>query len=919
MARNWFPALPKNRQVLLVLVPIFVLAYAVLVAIFHDKTETYAIGEAEKAAVDALLSHKAVHRYVTETQRPEIYRLQGEGLLYKEYFSPKVMSFTFIARSVKELINDEREKIGLPPIYFKLAADNPRNPINQADAYESALLARMNRGEIKEIREVVEQNGEPTLHVAVPIDRSSAGCLKCHGDPKDAPAELVARYGSERGFRESPNSIRALISIRVPLAPSIREANAIADVVSLITLFVLLSIYGLIHFFMLRIDREQLAVIASNKRIETEKNYAENLIHTANVMMVELDLVGNVQRVNPAAEQMTGYTAEELHGRNWFETLVPRERFPAVWKMFQERSTAGIVRHFENPILTKNGDERYIVWQNSEIRNDSGVVGLLSFGVDMTENRRISQNLAAQELMLKNAQRVAQIGTWRLDHADQRLTWSEEMFTLYEMPASTSPVSRETWFAAIHPDDRERVSIALANSLGKGARYDMTYRLRLADGTEKFVHEHCESQSDPAGHPLTSIGVVQDVTEHVLTEESIRESEVRFRTIADFTYDWEYWQGVQGEILHINPACKRISGYSQAEFISQPALLDGIVHPDDRQLFSTHHVEVQRQELSRLEFRIITKDGQIRWIGHSCRAVFDSTGRPLGRRASNRDITEEKLVAIELEQHQRHLESMVDERTASLSIAKEAAEAANRAKSVFLANMSHELRTPMNGIVGMTELARRHITDPKALSLLDKAATSADRLMSLLDSLIDVATLEGERLDLDEVAFTLDAVLENINAMATPKVAAKGLRFTLETPQELHLRTFHGDPVHLGQILSTLIGNAIKFTDSGSITLRSQLLEETATNVRLRFAIEDSGIGISAAESQRLFTPFEQVDGSQTRRHGGAGLGLAICKRLVELMNGQIGVSSERGKGSTFWFTVRLDKPDITIAGTTGK
>ncbi|MDD5296769.1 MAG: ATP-binding protein [Rhodocyclaceae bacterium] len=273
---TWFPTLQKNRQVLIILLPILILAYGVLVAIYYQKTEAYAIGEAKKAALDALLSHRAVHRYVTETQRPEIYRLQGEGKLYKEYFSPKVMSFTFIARSVKELINQERKKVGLPPIYFKLAADNPRNPVNQADAFESALLARMNRGEVKEVQEIVQQDGEPVLHVAIPIDRSSKGCLKCHGDPKDAPAELLAQYGSERGFHESPNSIRALISIRVPLASSIREANQVAQLVSLITLLVMACVYGLIHFFVLRIDREQQAVMASTR---AKSNFLATMSH----------------------------------------------------------------------------------------------------------------------------------------------------------------------------------------------------------------------------------------------------------------------------------------------------------------------------------------------------------------------------------------------------------------------------------------------------------------------------------------------------------------------------------------------------------------------------------------------------------------------------------------------------------------
>jgi signal transduction histidine kinase/CheY-like chemotaxis protein len=261
---------------LLILLPMFILAYAVLVAVFHQKTEVYALSEAKKTALDALLSHRAVHRYVTETQRPEIYRLQAAGQLYKEYFSPKVMSFTYIARSVKELINKERERVGLPAIYFKLAADNPRNPVNQADAFESTLLARMNRGEINEIREIVQQNGEPELHVAIPIDRSTPGCLKCHGDPNDAPADLLTLYGSERGFFESPNSIRALISIRVPLTQLLEEADEIARLVSFVTFLVMISIYGLVHFFILRIDRQQQMVIAST---QAKSNFLATMSH----------------------------------------------------------------------------------------------------------------------------------------------------------------------------------------------------------------------------------------------------------------------------------------------------------------------------------------------------------------------------------------------------------------------------------------------------------------------------------------------------------------------------------------------------------------------------------------------------------------------------------------------------------------
>ena len=250
---------------LLVLLPVFLVAYVGLVVLYHEKIDGYAIAEAQNAALDTLLNHKAVHRYVAEIQRPEIYRLQNEGKLYKEYFSPKVMSFTYIARNIKELLSEERAKAGLPPIHFKLATDNPRNPINQADDYESALLERMNRGEIKEMREVVELQGEQVLRMVIPIDRSSTACLKCHGDPADAPAELIAKYGSERGFFENPKSIRALISIRVPLTHSLDAAHKFAQVVSVITFGIMTAIYALIYFFVLRIDRQQQTIIASTQ------------------------------------------------------------------------------------------------------------------------------------------------------------------------------------------------------------------------------------------------------------------------------------------------------------------------------------------------------------------------------------------------------------------------------------------------------------------------------------------------------------------------------------------------------------------------------------------------------------------------------------------------------------------------------
>lgn len=262
------PPLLSHRAFLRVLFVLLALAFVGLVLLFHRLTDDYAVEEARKQALNALLVHRATHLYVTEIQRPEIYRLKEEGRLYPEYFSPSVMSFTFISRSIKDLLNAEREKYGLEPIYFKLASRNPRNPVNQADALEARLLERMNREGMHQFQDVVQLDGAKWLYLAVPIERSTKGCMKCHGDPRDAPRELVAMYGDQAGFFESPDSIRALISIRVPLQGILAAADRVANTLSLGTFVVLFGLFALVAFFVQRIQRQQRTILEQNAALE---------------------------------------------------------------------------------------------------------------------------------------------------------------------------------------------------------------------------------------------------------------------------------------------------------------------------------------------------------------------------------------------------------------------------------------------------------------------------------------------------------------------------------------------------------------------------------------------------------------------------------------------------------------------------
>ena len=373
-------------------------------------------------------------------------------------------------------------------------------------------------------------------------------------------------------------------------------------------------------------------------------------------------------------------------------------------------------------------------------------------------------------------------------------------------------------------------------------------------------------------------------------------------------------------IEYANDAALRTSGYARAEVLGRnPSMFQSGETP--AATFAALWGALARGESWKGQFVNRRKNGELYYEFEHISPVRQRDGRITHYLAIKEDVTERRLLAVELDNYREHLEYMVEERTRQVAelnrqLERRAidAEAATRAKSTFLANMSHEIRTPMNVIMGFASLALRGAQDPKQRDQLVKIAEASRHLLQIINDVLDLSKIEAGKLGIAATAFDIDQVLANVDTLVAQRAQSKGLAFKKTVAPRLSQFRLLGDPLRLAQILINFCSNAVKFTDRGAVTLDARVLEETPTQLVARFEVADTGIGIAPSDQARLFEAFEQADSSTTRKHGGTGLGLAISRHLAELMGGTIGVDSVPGRGSRFWFTARMGKAGGAIA-----
>lgn len=484
-------------------------------------------------------------------------------------------------------------------------------------------------------------------------------------------------------------------------------------------------------------------------------------------------------------------------------------------------------------------------------------------------------------------------GSVRFDFVSAR--WCEQLGVTADQVYADSNAA----FMAIHPENLSEFMRLGDGSYASLQPFVWEGRTSAPNGV-RWLHVESTPSRLPNGDVLWN-GIQYDITERKQADEQL----LKLAQAVEQSPESILITDLEARIEYVNEAFVQKTGYSRDEAIGQnPRLL----HSGRTPLASYEALwqAITRGQTWQGEVFNRRKDGSDYVDFAVISPIRQADGSIAHYVAVQDDITDRKRLAAELVHHRDHLEELVGQRTNELAQAKAAAEAANVAKSAFLANMSHEIRTPMNGILGLSHLMRREGVTGRQGEQLDKIAASGKHLLGIINDVLDLSKIEAGKLVLEDRIFSFADLIASVRAVIDNAAAAKGLALMIEVAEMP--ATFRGDQTRLSQALVNYLGNAIKFTERGTVTLEAGIVDEIENDFLLRFAVRDTGIGMSADQQSRLFQAFEQADSSTTRKYGGTGLGLAITRRIACLMGGDVGVESKPGQGSCFWMTVRLGR-----------
>lgn len=637
-------------------------------------------------------------------------------------------------------------------------------------------------------------------------------------------------------------------------------------------------------------------------------DFLQTLIDSIPVPVFYKDSDMLYQGCNSTLERFLGRPKEKIIEKSVYD-ISPKELADVYHAKDLELLGKPGTQTYEGKMINGQEELRDVVFHRATFANPDGTPGgLIGVIFDITEQKQMAHSLGRSEQLLKMITETIEDVFWvsvpetgetiYVSPAYEKI-WGRNCESMYREPRS--------FLNGVHPDDREKLSFYVTGNPSRN--WECEYRIIGPDGSERWIYGRGFAATDDVFKTPVVIMAATDITRRKLAEEALRDSETRLRTITDSARDAILVMDTKGMVCYWNTAAERTLGYTKEEAMGRD--LHRLIAPERYHgahdaafpgFLATGRGEAVGKTLELIACR---KDGEEIPVELSLEKAFMSGWHAVG---ILRDISERKQAEEDRRQSRIALERMNEQLEKSIDRANTMAlkaEMANTAKTQFPANMSHEIRTPMNGVLGMLESLLKTGLNDQQNHCAQTAHTSAEALLKILNDILELSKIETERLELDPQPMNLRKVVEDAVRLIVPRIDQKDVEVVVDY-RTSEPEWFIGDELRIRQVLTNLLGNGVKFTAQGHVSIAVHCARPEGLLTDIHVSVRDTGIGIPREAMESLFDPFVQADGSITRNLGGAGLGLAISKRLTALMGGRIWAESEPGKGSTFHCTFSL-------------
>ncbi|SDC69067.1 PAS domain S-box-containing protein [Paenibacillus sp. CF095] len=602
--------------------------------------------------------------------------------------------------------------------------------------------------------------------------------------------------------------------------------------------------------------------LSEQKLLHSEEMFKLITDHAQEIIYIA-DSEGVCRFCSPSVQQILGYSPDEVIGRNNNASFHPQD----LERISQMDLTKGNLLN----IRVRHKDGHYLWFETTyKVFGDADhEQQIFTIGRDISERKK-QKDISAE------AERIALIGSWEWDMVKDHITFSDQIFEIFELERTCKPYRISDVFNVMDAEDIASLQKHITG-VKQGEPLDFEYKHISSDGNEKYLHLRGLITLDEHRQPVQLNGTLQDITERKRIEFKLQESVERYTSLKKYNHDAIISFNMDGNIMNANPVAVKMTGCPVAEMIGTS--ISRFIGASNLGLILGSDYEMAEKEINAVRH---TDGSETEVLATLAPIIVNKSN--VGFYLIAKDITEQK----------------------KLLVAKETAERMNKAKSEFLAMMSHEIRTPMNGVIGMTDL----LLDTPGLSgeqkeYIEIIQKSGDSLLAIINDILDFSKIESGKTDLVEDPFDLVEIVTETVQIVKPLAREKKLDVRMCVEDAIPTPVY-GDAYRLKQVLTNIIGNAVKFTSEGGVEVKVGVKEHSGNNVQLYFQVKDSGIGIPVERKQQLFEPFYQLDNFMTRKPQGTGLGLAISKKLVELMQGKIWIEESDEPGTIFIFTAQF-------------